>query len=345
MAWTASTYERGLLPLATDPNGPEARPASDGAWRVAVSLAGRLRIARAVAIGNAVILGTLAAFSWPLLINPGPDGQVPAPLILVFLMGGLLASCLAAGVLSLAPSLPDTRSSLPSRPDAGAGEASLRGAVLPLPLGDLVDRMRHDLRTPLNAVIGFSDIMQQELLGPLGTERYHGYASHIRDSGLAVLKAAEDTLELTRLLAELASQREPVPVAVSALIASAIASLPAELQARVELHQAAPPRFVLGEPLGLRHALVHLLAAAASRAGSGSPVCVALERAPSDVRIMMSTGPWSDEPADGPPRVPATGLPIEIATGLIELQGGSVVVSVEEGSVWVAHVRLPAARD
>jgi two-component system, cell cycle sensor histidine kinase PleC len=58
----------------------------------------------------------------------------------------------------------------------------------------LVAVLSHDLRTPLNAVIGFSDVMQRELFGPLGHDRYRDYAVHIRDSGEQLLKATEDIL-------------------------------------------------------------------------------------------------------------------------------------------------------
>ena len=67
---------------------------------------------------------------------------------------------------------------------------------------DLLARISHDLRTPLNAVIGFSDVMQQELFGPLGHARYQEYVRHIRASGVELLQAAEDALAMTALLAE-----------------------------------------------------------------------------------------------------------------------------------------------
>ena len=58
--------------------------------------------------------------------------------------------------------------------------------------------MSHDLRTPLNAVIGFSEAMQRELFGPLGHDRYKDYAVHIRESGEQLLKAAEAMIAQTR---------------------------------------------------------------------------------------------------------------------------------------------------
>ncbi|MEI9904022.1 MAG: histidine kinase dimerization/phospho-acceptor domain-containing protein [Asticcacaulis sp.] len=41
----------------------------------------------------------------------------------------------------------------------------------------------HELRTPLNSIIGFSDILHQELYGPLGSPHYVEYAGIIKESG------------------------------------------------------------------------------------------------------------------------------------------------------------------
>ena len=62
----------------------------------------------------------------------------------------------------------------------------------------MIAAISHDLRTPLNAVIGFSDVMQRELFGPLGHDRYRDYAVHIRESGEQLLKATERMLDQSR---------------------------------------------------------------------------------------------------------------------------------------------------
>jgi signal transduction histidine kinase len=54
----------------------------------------------------------------------------------------------------------------------------------------------HDLRTPLNAVIGFSDLMAQEVYGPIGHPKYREYARHVRESGRALLGVAQDLLAM-----------------------------------------------------------------------------------------------------------------------------------------------------
>src|SRR4029079_8259173 len=46
----------------------------------------------------------------------------------------------------------------------------------------------HELTTPLNAIIGFSDILHNQTLGPIGKDQYVEYAADIRDSGHYLLK-------------------------------------------------------------------------------------------------------------------------------------------------------------
>lgn len=54
--------------------------------------------------------------------------------------------------------------------------------------------VNHDLRTPLTHIIGFSEMMKNERLGPMGTDRYKEYASDIYSSGTMLLDMIEDLL-------------------------------------------------------------------------------------------------------------------------------------------------------
>ncbi len=57
----------------------------------------------------------------------------------------------------------------------------------------------HELRTPLNSIIGFSDILRQELYGPLGSPQYVEYAGIISDSGKKLLTLFNNVLDIVRL--------------------------------------------------------------------------------------------------------------------------------------------------
>ncbi len=64
---------------------------------------------------------------------------------------------------------------------------------------DFLARMSHDFRTPLNAIIGFSEAIQHEIAGPIGASKYLGYASDINQSGQVLLSMISDILDLSKI--------------------------------------------------------------------------------------------------------------------------------------------------
>ena len=59
--------------------------------------------------------------------------------------------------------------------------------------------MSHEFRTPLNAIIGFSDAMTQQVFGPIAPVAYKDYAGDIRDSGTHLLQLVNDVLDLSAI--------------------------------------------------------------------------------------------------------------------------------------------------
>ncbi|HEY6874348.1 MAG TPA: ATP-binding protein [Geobacteraceae bacterium] len=66
---------------------------------------------------------------------------------------------------------------------------------------DFLASMSHELRTPLNSVIGFSEVLQDELFGPLN-ERQKKYAANILGSGRHLLDLINDILDLSKVEAQ-----------------------------------------------------------------------------------------------------------------------------------------------
>lgn len=64
---------------------------------------------------------------------------------------------------------------------------------------DVLARISHEVRTPLNAIIGFSEVMIGERFGTLGNERYLEYMKDIRASGERVITIINDLLDLSRI--------------------------------------------------------------------------------------------------------------------------------------------------
>ena len=59
--------------------------------------------------------------------------------------------------------------------------------------------LSHDIRTPLNHIIGFADMMRQQPFGPLGDAKYLGYVEAVKSSGERLLGFFGSILELAEL--------------------------------------------------------------------------------------------------------------------------------------------------
>ena len=64
---------------------------------------------------------------------------------------------------------------------------------------DMLAQISHELRAPLNAIIGFAEVMIGERFGSLGNERYLEYMKDIRASGRGVISVIDDLLDLSRI--------------------------------------------------------------------------------------------------------------------------------------------------
>ncbi len=64
---------------------------------------------------------------------------------------------------------------------------------------EFLANMSHELRTPLNAVIGFSETIEQEILGPIGNEKYTDYIRDIGGAGRHLLAIINDILDLSKI--------------------------------------------------------------------------------------------------------------------------------------------------
>jgi two-component system cell cycle sensor histidine kinase PleC len=59
--------------------------------------------------------------------------------------------------------------------------------------------MSHELRAPLNAVIGFADLFRMEACGPLGDACYREYAEDIRAGGAHLLRVINAILGIASM--------------------------------------------------------------------------------------------------------------------------------------------------
>lgn len=214
--------------------------------------------------------------------------------------------------------------------------------------GEFLANMSHDIRTPMNGVIGMTDLLLRTTLTP--TQR--DYAETIRSSGNALLRLINDILDFSKIEAgkyDLAcvsfDPREVVEETVLSL-AELAERKGLELVWRVE---PCVPASVLGDPDRLRQVLTNLVANAVKFTDAGEVVVRATvaEATGETVTLRLDvrdTGIGiSDE---GLPllfrafervdtsrtrRHGGTGLGLAFSKRLIELMGGEIGVRSESG--------------
>ncbi|MEZ5758320.1 MAG: HAMP domain-containing sensor histidine kinase [Emcibacteraceae bacterium] len=63
----------------------------------------------------------------------------------------------------------------------------------------LLAAMHHNFKTPLNGILGYSEVIMTEMLGPIGKDTYKEYASDIHGAGQELLELIDSLLELKEL--------------------------------------------------------------------------------------------------------------------------------------------------
>ncbi|MGJ4910552.1 PAS domain-containing protein [Bradyrhizobium sp. HKCCYLS2033] len=141
---------------------------------------------------------------------------------------------------------------------------------------DMLARISHEVRAPLNAIIGFAEVMIGERFGTIGNTRYAEYMKDIRASGERVVSLIDDLLELSRIETgklELAFTSQNLNELVEGCVA---AMQPQANRARIiirtSLSQLLPP--VIADVRALRQIAMNLISASISLANPGGQVIV-----------------------------------------------------------------------
>jgi len=210
---------------------------------------------------------------------------------------------------------------------------------------DLMARISHEIRTPLNAVIGFSDLMDREIFGPLGHSRYAGYAGHIKDSGEALLKSAEDTLALSSLLAAPKPCERPQITNLSELVCDAWRPLAEQAERRGLMLEAgiSGQVEVAGERRVIRQALLNLMNEALNRAADGGSITVEARMVGDTVRLSIATVTGSSFRHETMPS-----LAVCLARALLERTGTALLICDDPGRrTWraISVLDLPVQDD
>lgn len=217
--------------------------------------------------------------------------------------------------------------------------------------------MSHELKTPLNAIIGFSQIIEEEMLGPIGNKSYKGYISDIHASGKKLLAIINDVLDVARLegAAVTLSRDQFCPHEIAAMALERSRSLTGDLREVILDIEGALPRLNVDQDR-LAQVLSNLLSNAlkftppsgevrleARQTGEGGIAFAVRDSGigMSEAIIAMVLQPFRQADASLARRFEGAGLGLPIAHALVQLHGGTLVIASHEGRGTTATVELP----
>ncbi len=220
--------------------------------------------------------------------------------------------------------------------------------------------MSHELKTPLNAIIGFSDLMLA-MSAQLTPEQVRDYATLIHEGGRNLLRLINQILDLTKLAAgryEIHRQR----LDASAALAGATQNFETRAAQRsiaIDASGCRPGLFVEADDSAVTTMLSHLLDNAVAYTQSGGAVTLSAARDGGLVRLTVADNGPGVAPADIDrilrpfeqgglsiaEHASGAGLGLTLVKALAEAQGGTLEIESAPGRGFRATVSLPAAPD
>ena len=253
----------------------------------------------------------------------------------------------------------------PASPVNGTGPVAATQAVPPKLEADASARLEflakvsHEVRTPLNSIIGFTELMAQERFGPIGNARYKGYVEDIHQSGLYALSLLNDLLDISKIEAG-KFELNFTAVEVPELVEDCVGSLqPLAKRARIVLRTSLQPELptVVADPRRLKQILLNLLTNAIKFTKEGGQVIVSGGMIDGELRLRVrdtGVGMTKDEIAfamqpfhqldTAPRKQMGTGLGLPVTKALVDANRARLVLTSEPGVGTAADVIFPAER-
>ena len=219
---------------------------------------------------------------------------------------------------------------------------------------EFIQHVSYELRSPLTSIIGFAEMIAAETVGTLNPMQRE-YMDHISSSSSALLAIINDILDLATVDAGIMAL-DYSEVDIGAVARAAVEGLRDRLTEQkidLKLDIAGDLGTFHVDPARVRQILFNLVANAIRFSHAGSDIRVEAERKggwvsytvrDNGVGIPADVLPTVFEPFEGHAgagRRRGVGLGLSIVKSLVELHGGRIDLSSEEGVGTVATVHLP----
>ena len=213
----------------------------------------------------------------------------------------------------------------------------------------------HELRTPLGAINGFSEMLVKQVYGPLGNPKYVDYAKDVLTAGRHLLDVINDILDMSKIEAG-KLQISRAPMDVEDAIDEAVRILRQKVQEKGLAFHIDVPRLpeIEGDHRSVRQMMLNLIGNAIKFTDAGSITVKAREDG-EFIRVdVTDTGVGIPESALGRLGRPfeqveqayqrkhgGTGLGLALTRSFAEMMGGRMEIASKEGegttvSFWLA---------
>ncbi len=214
---------------------------------------------------------------------------------------------------------------------------------------DFLSNMSHDIRTPMNAIIGITTLMKNELHQP---EKLAEHLGKLESSGQLLLGIINDILDMSRIESgktTLNVEKMNLPQQVSQLD-SIIRQQAGQRRQTFTVNTHLQHENVLADPNRLNQVLMNILSNAVKYTPKGGHIRLEVEELPrnehfaryrfvvQDDGIGMSEefqktlfDPFTREEKSGTNKVQGTGLGMAITKSIVDLMGGSISVESAPG--------------
>ncbi|MBI2253088.1 MAG: PAS domain-containing sensor histidine kinase [Proteobacteria bacterium] len=225
---------------------------------------------------------------------------------------------------------------------------------------DFLARMSHELRSPLTAILGFSEVIADRVFGPAGADRYEGYARSIHQAGTHLLELINDILDLSKVEAgELQLSLEPIEL--KELINSSVQLMTPIAEKRgvqlvVDLGRS--PLSLVADRRRLRQMVVNLVSNAIKFTLAGGTVMITAHQEQGSIiidvadsgigmtpdQIKVARQPFGQVATDSPYAQAGTGLGLPIVDSLVKLHGGKLDITSTPNVGTTVTLTIPKVR-
>ncbi|WP_085905673.1 ATP-binding protein [Kiloniella majae] len=220
--------------------------------------------------------------------------------------------------------------------------------------------MSHELRTPLNSIIGFSDLLRNEINGPIGSE-YIAYADDINIAGHNLLSVVNDVFTVAKLESGQIELHD-IECDITEILNSCIHKVKATAQEEnitIDLQLDDSTALIFADPEKVNHIINNVLSNAIKFTPQGGKISLrsylsieeqlVIEICDNGVGIKSDCLETVFEPFRQIQKVytreyEGSGLGLYIAKSFVMLHNGNITISSDEGAGTKVEIVFPSER-